>query len=124
MSKMEFDMAWKKMLLPIAVAMMTVCFAQEGNFLSEDVSFSRNLSAGLEKVYVDLDQLLINENGIFLAFSDSILPVSALFRDQRGFYVMESQLEQGYTLEECPNGHVSRHNDGRCNQRSCPYFRG
>jgi hypothetical protein len=77
-----------------------------------------------DKVYVNLNQLLIDKNGMFLFAYETPVQVDALFRDQKGFYVLRNQLEIGYNLEECPNGHPSRHADGRCNQRSCPYFRG
>ena len=116
---MELDMVWKKMILVIACAMLSTCFAQDGVLFPEKPS-----SVQLEKVYVSLDQLFINEIGMFLVFQEEPVPVDALFRDQRGLYILENQLEQGYTFYECPNGHPSRHGDGRCNQRSCPYFRG
>ena len=129
MSKMEFYMAWKKLLLLVTCSMMSVCFAQDGSLLSENASFSQTRTARSGKVYVppDLDataEKISDTKKLDSAISDVAMPVSALFRDERGFYVMESQLEQGYSLEQCPNGHVSRHNDGRCNHRSCPYFRG
>lgn len=117
-------MTWMKITLPIACAIISICFANEEKFFSEKDLSSREIQATtLRKIYVDLDQLLINERGIFLAFSETILPVNALFRDQSGFYILGTQLEQGYAAYQCPNGHPSPHGDGRCNQPSCPHFR-
>lgn len=114
-----------KLILLIVCGMMSMGFAHEKNCIHEQgLPLQAIQISNLQKVYVDLDQLSINEEGIFLALSDTILPVSALYRDQNGFYVLGTQLEQGYSLSECPNGHPSRHGDGRCNQPSCPHFRG
>ena len=107
--------AWKKIVTMVVCVMTSFCFAKDEN---------RSVSAAeSERIYVNLDQLLINEHGMFLFYSNEMFPVNALFYDQNGFYTIEKQLHE-YSSNECPNGHPSRHGDGRCNQRECPYFRG
>ncbi|MGC1878077.1 MAG: hypothetical protein WA347_08715 [Rhabdochlamydiaceae bacterium] len=110
----------------IGVLTMSFCFAQNDNLFSanEDCLQEKIENSKADKIYVHLNQLVIDEKGIFLSFSDDLLPVSAIFHDNVGFYVMTNQLEDDNTSYECPNGHPSRHGDGRCNQKKCPYFRG
>jgi hypothetical protein len=92
--KMELSMAWKQMLFVVGAIMSSICFVQGENFISEKDAFSHEENtAELDKVYVSLDQLMIDENGMFLFVSETLLPVSALFRDQRGFYVMNVPMD-------------------------------
>ena len=93
--------------------------------LSEsDFMFQKQGVTESNKMYVSMDQLAITENGMYLLYSEAVLPISALFRDHGGLYVIRDQLESGNTQNECPKGHPSPHGDGRCNQRKCPHFRG
>jgi hypothetical protein len=75
------------------------------------------------KIYVGPDQVCINETGIFVNTEKESIRVPALYGDKRGLYINRTQLEVEYTAYECPNGHPSRHGDGRCNYLGCPYVR-
>ena len=78
-----------------------------------------------KKVYISLDQLWMDENGIFVNLNGDVQPISGVFRDEAGFYVDADDLvKDAQGQYQCPNGHPSRHGDGRCNQKACPYFRG
>jgi hypothetical protein len=117
-------MIWKKILMLLICAATAFCFAEDVNhFDNNDLGINSIAADESAKVYVNLNQLLINEHGIYLFYSNEMLPINALFCDQKGFYIIKKQLN-GYSASECPNGHPSRHGDGRCNQPSCPYFRG
>lgn len=92
-------------------------------FLGEDFPIHVSNEDNADRIYINLDRLVIQNEGMFLFLSERYVPVNALFCDNRGYYV-KGESKDEYTLEECPNGHPSRHGDGRCNIRSCPYFRG
>jgi|ERR1700722_5768608 len=79
----------------------------------------------IKKIYIALDQLWIDESGIFVNFDQDIQSISAVFRDEGGLYIRTEDLvrENSQSQYQCPNGHPSRHGDGRCNQPDCPYSR-
>jgi len=83
---------------------------------------------------VSLKDLLFNHQGMFVHLDDMFFSVSELemignqwfatvdFGENGGYSYCP--LKNDYSLPECPLGHPSQHNDGRCNQRNCPHFRG
>lgn len=80
-----------------------------------------------EKVYVSIDQLWIDESGIFVNLAGNVQPIAAIFRDAEGLYVNGRDLIgcNWQPQYQCPNGHPSPFGDGRCNQKKagCPYAR-
>lgn len=80
----------------------------------------------LELLDEDLERsVMYNEDGELFLKADKIMavPKEALIP----FLTRQPNNEtirDEYTLNECPNGHPSRHGDGKCNQRACPHFRG
>ena len=83
----------------------------------------------LELMDSDIEQYChISENGEIHLKADKIIAIPksshAIATSPRTAESMHSEPDSAYTLLECPNGHPSTHGDGRCNQRSCPFFRG
>ena len=79
-----------------------------------------------KKIYIKLDQLSISTEGMFVNVQGETQPISALFRDTQGLYVMASELtNDGYPFQyQCRNGHPAPMGTGRCNQPDCVYFAG
>ena len=96
-----------------AIALCDTCNAEKHQSISK-------------KVYISLDQLWMDENGIFVNLNGDIQPISGVFRDEAGLYINAEDLvgENSQGQYQCPNGHPSRHGDGKCNQPDCPHFRG
>ena len=69
------------------------------------------------KIYVELNQLTFDENGIAVSLSDKELKLSTLYRDNKGFYFLDD-----YVYGDCPCGHPAVTSYGECDVPNCPYY--
>jgi len=112
----------------LRIALFFLCLGTTFTVFSDNIPMDgyKNL-APLEKTYITLDQLWIDENGMFVNIAGEVVPVTAVFRNESGLYVDSKEISGDYSQPqyECPNGHPSPHGDGRCNQKKsgCPYAR-
>ncbi len=75
------------------------------NAIDESICIKKNKSSysedTFEKLYVQPEEVLINENGIFFISDETIFRISSLHHDAQGIYFLKSP---DYALI-CPKGH-------------------
>ncbi len=82
-------------------------------------STENSLSVDSEKIYISLDRLVIDEEGMFVDLFGETRSILALYRDNGGYYILSG----GADRYQCPNGHPSPKGDGRCSKPGCPHER-
>ena len=89
--------------------------------------FGAEKNSSNKRVYVNAEQLFINEEGMQVIFDqETLIPITSLLHDERGYSVLQSDLET-YGIGDrytCPNGHSAPMGRGRCNNPGCPHFAG
>lgn len=70
------------------------------------------------KNYISLDHLYLSNEGIVVLVGDSEYKLSAVYRDERGYYFLSDSV-----YGECPCGHPAVTNWGECDVPTCPYCR-
>jgi len=63
------------------------------------------------RINISPDELLITENGMFLLKSDDALPLTAVFADAEGLFIIDPVA--GRLHNECLNGHPLYHQECR-----------
>ena len=89
--------------------------------------FGAEKSHSDKRVYINAEQLFIDQEGMHVTLDrETLIPITNLFHDEKGFSVLERDLEvlnagDRYT---CPRGHPAPLGRGRCNNEGCPHFAG
>ena len=59
----------------------------------------------INKEYIDISQLLINENGIFVSIDDTYMQIKSIAQDQNGFYftkvLTDQDIKWNWTCDRC-----------------------
>jgi hypothetical protein len=85
---------------------------------NEGASLIKNISE--ERIYFSLDQLWLEAEGMYVDLQEKVLPIEALYRDNKGYYTLIKNRGERW---QCEKGHPAPNGDGRCNQPDCPYAR-
>jgi hypothetical protein len=66
-----------------------------------------------EKCYITMDQLWIDDSGMFVNLGGDVKPIRALYRDENGLYLKGPPDPKGWWCKKCETTHGSR--------QRCPY---
>ena len=70
-----------------------------------------------EKIYIQSDQVILDNSGIFVDLEGKEKKISALYRDATGLFILNDCV-----YGECPCGHPAVNNCGECGVPNCPYY--
>ncbi len=71
-----------------------------------------------KRLYVDPSQVSIDSCGIFIDSGDMLEPATAVYHDDKGFYIKQTTTISG----TCGNGHASVSYISECADPICPYY--
>lgn len=102
-----------KIFFPLAA----LCLLSTASLPSIESKENSAVSCPDERYYVDPENILLNEKGIFANFNGTFVPVEVLGADDVGIYC--EKFKAGF-LMMCPKGHVYEMGVQRA---LCPHYR-